>query len=194
MANSTEKQIFKFAKPSLAYPIITAVFLVFCSIMVISMPDLLWVIIWTAFGVGVTVYCFWWSYLRCYIRLRNKLAKIKFENDFPALENDFLNGGTLFNKFDKTVIMGEKYMIAKQSGNIYAYSEIRRLYQEAESMNGVEMFRNIYIADENSKKILFQKIDRRTYSQEEWQIFCGFVESKNENVKFGMYSFSFESK
>ena len=98
------------------------------------------------------------------------------------LINDFQKAG---RAFDGTLILGDKFIIAKDSGSVYSYDEITRMYQVIVTTSGVEIQRKLYIYDRNNKKIRLCAIRKNHYHSEEMQGIYSYVISKNNNIRFG---------
>lgn len=183
MDKSVEKQIKKFASPSVGYLFVGVVGAAFCGLLAYGYNSLAYKIPFALSGVFALGYCIWFYFGRT-MALNKKLAAVDASSESLILMNDFQNAGRAFNG---RVIMGDRFIIPKDGGYIYSYDEIERIWQVTQSTNGIEMFRNFYIVDKNGKKRLFFAISRQYYNREEYQSVIGFMLSKNPNIKLSEY-------
>ena len=152
----TEKRIRRFVSPSVGYLFVGIVALAFGLGLGIYSVDIVYKVMWLLFGFGTMGYIVWLYFGRI-IRSSQKLKAIRNTPDYPILINDFKHAGRAFHNI---MILGDKFVIAKDTGKIVAYSEITRIFQVTESVNGMETQRSFYYYDINGKKRMLCQIPR----------------------------------
>lgn len=183
MDKSVEKQIKKFASPSVGYLFVGVVGAAFSGFFAYGYDSLMAYFLFGLCAVFSLGYCTWFYFGRI-AALNKKLAAVNASSESLILMNDFQKAGRAFNN---TVVVGDKFIIPKDSGYIYSYDEIDRIWQVTESTNGMELRRTINIIDKNGKKVKFFWIARQYYSREEYQSVISFMLSKNPNIKLGEF-------
>lgn len=181
MDKSVEKQIKKFVLPPW-WKVILAVF-IFIPLMYFLLYDGSKVtkILCAALDMLALCCCVGYQIHRA-IFIQKKLEQIDRDSLSLVLANDFCNAGRAFKN---SVIMGDRFIIPKQSGYILSYDDIARIWQVTQSMYGTELHHIIYIIDKNGRKRQFFYVPSKQYNSAEYQSVIGYILSKNPNIKLG---------
>ncbi len=127
----------------------------------------------------------WWiiSTVVKRIALRRRIAQLAESADGRILENDFKRAGRAFKG---TLILGDKFIIPKGSGNIVAYDEFDKLHRVTESINGVTTYHTVFVRRRsNGRKLTLCKIEHKIYDASEMGGVLEYIISKNPELKFG---------
>ena len=184
MENETKKKLLKYARAPLWYLILGVCTALFgCGLgicMGINTRDIFPVLLWTIGLGGFGLYNVG-RYIVSDIRLRRKISGIEKKGEARVLENDFKNAAQAFSG---SIILGDRFIIAKDSGNILAYSELQRIQTMSESNLGMNNY-VIYVRTPDSSRLRLCTVDRRMISNGEKESVYNWLLSKNRDLKPG---------
>ncbi len=116
-------------------------------------------------------------------RFKKLLTDIVENGGLPFLLNDFQNGGKAFK--DK-LILGQNFLIGKNTGVVIAYSDIGRIYQQIRKTNGVEDSRTLKVLHLKTNRYYdLCKVPRRGKAEDEVQQVVEYIVSMNPNIRVG---------
>ncbi len=115
-------------------------------------------------------------------KLNKNIAKIEMNNGLEILLNDFENAGRAFND---RVVLGDVFIIGKNTGVIVSYGEITRIYQYIHSTNGVEDTRMLKANLAEGRTVDLCALQLRGKSDDELNQVCAYICSKNPDVRVG---------
>ncbi len=111
-----------------------------------------------------------------------RMEQIQQNGQMPALLSDFRSGD---RGFDGSLIVGQYYLIGKNTDTFFRYDEIKQMYQTIHKTNGFEDGRTVTAVGQDGKTRQLCSLKTRGKSNEELEQFFMFVHSKNPNIVFG---------
>ncbi len=177
-----KKQICKFAGVP-PWHILVAAFLCAVGVFFLCMPYLLtFKIIMAVFMFGMGIFTLV-RMLVFNIRLNKRISELLESADARILVNDFQKAGRAFRG---TVILGDKFIIPKDSGNIVAYTDFDRIYYMTNTYRGRKMSSSVYIRNTGSgKKLVLCTIPQKIFNDAEMQGVISYMTSKNPKLTYG---------
>ena len=119
------------------------------------------------------------------VNLKNRINELMESADARIVINDFQKAGRAFKG---TLILGDKFIIPKGSGNIVAYTDFDKLHQVRNTYNGIDMNMTVFVRRaDTGKKITLCIIPKKIYNEAEMQGVISFMISKNPKLTFGSF-------
>ena len=124
------------------------------------------------------------SWELAFIHQANKsLSIIENNGEMQILLNDFKNGSQYFKG---SLILGQKFVIGKNSGTVLAYTDVVRIYQYVHKTNFFEDMR-VFKAVNNKRNVInVCPLPLRGKGDCEFNTAANIILSKNPNVKVGL--------
>lgn len=116
-------------------------------------------------------------------QVKKSLSLVDKNGDMQILLDDFKNG---IQFFKGSLILGQRFIIGKNSGNVLYYSEIIRIYQYIHKTNFVEDMRVLKAVNNKRNVINICALPLRGKGDSELTIAINHILSKNPNVKVGI--------
>ncbi len=181
------KELKKFIRPSPAIFIVGAVFiLIGIIILAVSIPakvenkEVVIVIGSVIFVIGIITAAAGISIMK---KADKRLAEIDANGGTQILLNDFRTGGKAFKNL---LILGQTFLIGKNTGTVITYSDIIQIYQYVHKTNYVEDSRILKAVIVPDRKVVdLCRIPLGGKGDDELRQVIGFILSKNENIKVG---------
>lgn len=178
----SEKQLVKFVCPP-SYYIIVGVFAMIGFVIVgIYSRVFVHLVIWSLCGAGFFIYMSVYEYAVPYLRMRMMIKEAKLKGEDLVLLDDFRKAGRAFGG---TLILGERFVIAKESGSIYRYDEIDRIFRVIQTSYGRSISHMLYIYDRKGRKRKLCVIFPGNYDKSELHQVYAYFAMKNKHIKIG---------
>ena len=116
-------------------------------------------------------------------RLKKLYTDIEESGGLPLLLDDFENGGKAFKN---KLVLGQRFLIGKNTGVVIAYSDIGRIYQEIHKTNYIEDSRTLKILSVKTNRYYdLCKIPLKGKADDEVQQVIEYIVSMNPNIRVG---------
>lgn len=176
----SEKWLIKYVHPPFGFAAISALAPILGAIIGWFKRDSLWY--WVIGGTLIFVYMFFGDYLLPFIRLKMKLSQTKRQGDYLILLDDFRAGERVFGG---SLILGECFIVAEDSGNIYRYDEINSICLVYHDSGAYAGHSSLFINEKNGKRRRLCIVYRQKYSRQDLDKVYAYLTMKNPNVKIG---------
>ena len=184
MEKDTKKQLLKYARAPLWYVIIGACSVLFGFIMGYCMGvntrDIVPFLIFTL-GLGGFGGYYIVLYIISDIKLRRRIAQAEKNGEALILQNDFKNAERAFGG---ALVLGDVFVIAKDSGNILTYKELQKMQSMSEDNGGIRNY-TIYVQTPSRRKMRLCRVDRRMIDPNEPNAVYDYMMSKNPELRPG---------
>lgn len=176
----SDKWLIKYVRPPFGFAAISALAPILGAIIGWLKQDSLW--FWVIAGTLIFVYMFFVDYLLPYIHLKKKLNQTKRQGDHLILLDDFRAGERVFGG---SLILGERFIMAEDSGNIYRYDEISSVCQVIHNSGAYAGHRSLFINEKNGKRRRLCIVYSNKYSRADMDKVYAYLAIKNPNVRIG---------
>ena len=112
-------------------------------------------------------------------KYKKNLARFEKNGDLPDIVDDFQNGRKMFKD---TLILGQYFVIRKNSGTAIEYSEIKKLYQLVKG-SGERGKCIIQIQTEDKKKYDLCSVPVHNTNNNDLSRALGYITARNRNIQ-----------